>query len=287
MIRYAVFLLIFASSLFAESDPSWREWNKPFEPFRIVGNIYYVGATNISSFAIKTNKGIILIDGGFPETAPQVLANVKKLGFDEKQVKILLNSHAHFDHAGGLAELKRVTGAKLYAAEGDKRVLEEGGHNDFGFGDSMLFPKVKVDRTIHSGERVTLGDTELTATVTPGHTKGCTTWSMHTKEGKADYNVVFVCSLSVPGFKLVNNPKYPNIVDDYQHSFGLVKKMRADVFLAPHGDFFDLKGRYERLKSGDRKAFVDPTALRRYVAGAEESFNKELEKQRATATAAK
>ena len=281
MMRFLLVLIILSCSLFAQSDPSWREWNKPFEPFRIIGNIYYVGATNVSSFAIKTSKGVILMDGGFPETAPQILGNLKKLGFDPKNVKILLNSHAHFDHAGGFAELKRVTGAKLYAAAGDKRVLEEGGHNDFGFGDSMLFPKVKVDRTIRSGERVTLGDTELTATVTPGHTKGCTTWSMRTTEGKAEYNVVFICSLSVPGYNLVNSPKYPNIVDDYQHSFGLVKKMRADVFLAPHGDFFDLKVRFARLKAGDNKAFVDPTALRRYVAHAEEAFSKELEKQQA------
>jgi metallo-beta-lactamase class B len=227
------------------------------------------------------------MDGGFPETAPQILENLKKVRLDPKDVKILLNNHAHFDHAGGLAELKRVTGAKLYAAEGDRRILEEGGHNDFGFGDSLLFPKVKVDRTFRSGEQVSLGDTQLTATVTPGHTKGCTTWSMRTMEGKAEYNVVFVCSLSVPGYKLVNNPKYPNIIDNYQHSFGVVKKMRADVFLTAHGEFFDLKGRYEHLKAGDRKAFVDPTALRRYVAEAEESFNKELDKQRASAKSGK
>jgi metallo-beta-lactamase class B len=282
MIRAACLILLCASlpAFSQSSSEQARQWNQRFPPFRVIGSIYYVGAAGVSSFAIRTSRGIIVLDGGLPETAPLILDNLKQLGFDPKDVKILLNSHAHFDHAGGLAALKKATGAKLFASKGDKRVLEEGGHNDFAFGDSMLFPKVNVDHTLGPGEQVTLGDTTLTATVMPGHTKGCTTWSMRTQEGKAEYNVVWICSLSVPGYKLVNNPKYPNIVEDYQHSFGIARKMHADVFLAPHPEFFNMKERYDRLMAGDKKAFVDPTALRRYVAGAEEAFNKELEKQR-------
>jgi metallo-beta-lactamase class B len=260
-----------------------QKWNEPFPPFRVIGNIYYVGPAGVTSFAIKTSKGIILLDGGLPETAPQILANLKKLGMDPKDVKILLNSHAHFDHAGGLAELKRTTGAKLYVSVGDKRLVEEGGHNDFGFGDSMLFPKAKVDHTIGPGEEIRLGETVMTATTMSGHTKGCTTWSTRVREGRAEYNVVWICSLSVPGYKLVNNSRYPDIVEDYEHSFGIAKRMRADVFLAAHGEFFDQQGRYARLQAGDEKAFVDLTALRKYVAEAEEAFNKELAKQRAEA----
>ena len=282
MIRAAIVFILCALPAFAQSNSEQaRKWNEPFPPFRIIGNIYYVGATNVSSFAIKTDKGIILLDGGLPETAPQILANLKRVGLDPKDVKILLNSHAHFDHAGGLAELKKTTGAKLYAAQGDKRLLEQGGHNDFGFDDSLTFPKVKVDHTLTPGEQVTLGDTSLTATLMPGHTKGCTTWSTRVQEGQAEYNVVWICSLSVPGYKLVNNAKYPNIVQDYQHSFGVAKKLRAEVFLAPHGDFFDLKDRYARLMAGDRRAFIDPTAIRKYVAQAEEDFTRELDKQKA------
>jgi metallo-beta-lactamase class B len=283
MIARLMILLILVPAAFGQAREEWRAWNQPVEPFRIVGNVYYVGAANVSSFAIKTEKGIILIDGGLPETAPQILSNLRRLGMDPKQVKILLNSHAHFDHAGGLQALKEATGAKLYASAGDKRVLEAGGKNDFGFGDSLQFPKVKVDRTVASGEKVALGNTELIAELTPGHTKGCTTWTARIQDGNAEYNVVWICSLSVPGYRLVNNSKYPNIVEDYQHSFAAIKKRRCDVFLAPHGEFFDLKERMQRFKDGDAKAFVDPTALRRYVADAEAAFDQELEKQRAAA----
>jgi metallo-beta-lactamase class B len=282
MIRSLLCFLILISSCVAQSNPATaQKWNEPFPPFRVIGNIYYVGPSGVTSFAIKTSKGIILLDGGLPETAPQILANLKKLGMDPKDVKILLNSQAHFDHAGAFAELKRATGAKLYISQGDKRLVEEGGHHDFGFGDSFLFPKAKVDHTIGPGEEIRLGDTVMTATIMPGHTKGCTTWSTRVQEGHAEYNVVWICSLSVPGYKLVNNPKYPNIVEDYQHSIAVAKRMRADVFLAPHSEFFDLQGRYARLQAGDEKAFVDPTALRKYVADAEDAFNKELAKQRA------
>jgi metallo-beta-lactamase class B len=278
-IRSLPILAALCASLFAQSPAEWLKWNEPVKPFRIVGNIYYVGAANVSSFAVKTSKGIIVIDGGMPETAALILNNLKALGFDPKDVKILLNSHAHGDHAGGLAALKEATGAKLYASKADKPLLETGGKNDFAWGDLYRFPAVKVDRTVASGEHVTLGDTQLTAILTPGHTKGCTSWSMRTKEGNAEYHVVWECSLTVPGYKLVNNPKYPNIVEDYQSSFFTLKKQRADVMLAPHGDFFDLKGRSERLASGDAKAFVDPTALRKRVEQDEAAFNKELAKQ--------
>jgi metallo-beta-lactamase class B len=284
MMRRLVCAIILICTCSAQQTAAARKaYNEPFPSFRLIGNIYYVGPAGVTSFAIKTSKGIILLDGGLPETAPLILENLKKLGMDPKDVKILLNSQAHFDHAGGFAELKSATGAKLYISQGDRKLVEEGGHNDFGFGDSMLFPKAKVDHTIGPGEEIRLGDTVMTATIMPGHTKGCTTWSTRVQEGKAEYNVVWICSLSVPGYQLVNDPKYPNIVEDYQHSIAVAKRMRADVFLAPHSEFFDLKGRYARLQEGDAKAFVDPTALRRYVADAEEAFNKELAKQRGEA----
>ena len=140
MIGRILLTLTFIASAVAQSDPQSRAWNQPVEPFRIMGNVYYVGAANVSSFAIKTEKGIILIDGGLAETAPLILDNLRKLGMNPKQVKILLNSHAHYDHAGGLQALKAATGAKMYAAAGDKQVLEAGGKNDFGFVDSLQFP---------------------------------------------------------------------------------------------------------------------------------------------------
>ena len=281
MMRYLSIVLFFCCASFAQSPAEWLKWNEPVKPFRIIGNIYYVGAANVSSFAIRTSKGIILMDGGMPETAPLILNNLKTLGFDPKDVKILLNSHAHGDHAGGLAALKKASGAKVYASKADNSLLETGGKGDFAWGDLYRFPAVKVDHTVASGEHVTLGNTQLTAILTPGHTKGCTSWSMRTQDGNAEYHVVWECSLTVPGYRLVSNQKYPNIVEDYQSSFFTLKKQRADVMLAPHGDFFDLKGRSARLANGDAKAFVDPTALRKRVEQAEAAFNQELAKQRA------
>src|SRR5262249_9537957 len=154
-------LILIASCVAQSNSAAAQKWNEPFPPFRVIGNIYYVGPSGVTSFAIKTSKGIILLDGGLPETAPPLLTNLKKLGIDPKAVKVLLNSQAHFDHAGGFAELKRATGAKLYISAGDKRLVEEGGRNDFGFGDSMLFPKAKVDHTIGPGEEIRLGDTVM------------------------------------------------------------------------------------------------------------------------------
>ena len=237
MLRKLLLALLFAHVALAQSDPVSRSWNQPVEPFRIARNLYYVGATEITSFLITTQHGHIVIDGGFAETAPLILANIRKLGFEPEDVKILLNSHAHTDHAGGLAELQRVTGAKLYASREDIPMLSRGGLDDPQFGNRYPFPPVWADRIVADGERVRLGGTTLTAHITPGHTKGCTTWTMRTG-GK---DVVFVCSPSAPSeYRLTNNPQYPHAVADYRKTFAKLKSLGCDVFLASHGNFFGL-----------------------------------------------
>jgi metallo-beta-lactamase class B len=279
MIRTAFAFTLLLGAAQAQSLAQWRPWNKPVDPFRIIGNVYYVGAANVSSFAVKTRKGMILIDGGMTETAPQILGNLKKLGFKASDVKILLNSHAHGDHAGGLAELKRASGAKLYASAADTPALENGGRDDFAWGNSILFPAVHVDKKVKDGDKIALGGTELTAHVFPGHTKGCTTWTLFTEQEGKRYSVLIDCSLTVPGYILVNNAKYPNIADDYRSTFERASKLPADVFLSGHGDFFDLAGRSERLKNGDGLAFVDPSAYPNYVARSRANFEKTLSDQ--------
>ena len=180
------FLTVVGVALLAQRDSGERAaWNEPVKPFRIIGNIYYVGVSGVTSFLITTPQGHILLDGGFPETAPLIEKNIATLGFRIQDVKILLNSHAHYDHCGGLAELKRLSGAQMVASRADGEVLESGGRVSFEGWKNSGFPAVKVDRVIADGETVQLGDVSLTAVLTPGHTKGCTTWTMPvTESGK-------------------------------------------------------------------------------------------------------
>ena len=224
------------------NDEEARKWNQPVKPFKVIGNVYYVGATEVSSFLITTSEGHILLDSGFLETVPQIQQNVAQLGFRFQDIKILLNSHAHYDHAGGLARLKELTGAKLMVSEGDVAQLARGGKDDPNFGDRFLFTPVTVDRMLRDGYTVKLGDVSLTALLTPGHTKGCTTWTMKVRDGAKMHDVVFVGSTTAPGYKLVDNDKYSNIAQDYELTFRLLKNLPVDVFVAAHGSTFGLLG---------------------------------------------
>lgn len=280
----SLFLAIVFSSLccLAQSDPTWRSWNQPVEPFRIVGNIYYVGASDITSYLITSPKGHILLDGGFVETAPMIRDNIRKLGFKVEDVKYLLNSHAHSDHAGGLSQLKQWTGAQFVATRADGEQIARGGHNDPMWGDKYLFPPTQPDRTIADRDTVTIGDTVMTAHLTPGHTRGCTTWTTDATDEASGhrYQVVFLCSVSAPGYKLINNANYPNIVDDYHKTFAYLKTIPADVFLASHGNFFHLNDKRAALKADPKhNPFINPQEFREFVSAAESDFEAELKKQ--------
>ena len=269
--------------LHAQADPTSRSWNQPVEPYRIAGNVYYVGASDVTSFLIATPEGHILIDGGFVETAPIIEANVRKLGFKLEDVKVLLSGHAHFDHAGGLAELKKVTGAKFAAMAEDAPVLARGGKGDFRFGDTMTFPPVQADRILHDGDQVTLGGTTLTAHLTPGHTMGNTTWTMKAKEGNETYDVVIAGSTSVlPGDVLTNSPRYPKMADDYAKTFQVLKALPCDVFLSSHAGFYEGLKKAEKLRQGaQQNPFVDPQGYRDWVARGEKAYLDQLRKERA------
>lgn len=260
--------LLLAIPLAAQPDPVSRSWNQPVEPFRITGNIYYVGASEITSFLIATPKGHIVLDGGFVETAPMILANIRKLGFDPKDVRILIHSHAHYDHAGGLAELKRATGATFYASRRDLAQLARGGTDDPQFGDKYPFPPIMADRIVDDGTRISLGGVTLVAHMTPGHTPGCITWTM--RAGKR--NVVFVGSSSVPSeYKLTGNPRYPNAVEDYRASFRKLKSLPVDVFLASHGNFFGLAEMIAK-----KKPFAGAEEYRAFMEASERRFEARL-----------
>ncbi|HKU76050.1 MAG TPA: subclass B3 metallo-beta-lactamase [Pyrinomonadaceae bacterium] len=275
-----VVLLIPVSSC-AQADETSRSWNQPVKPFRIIGNLYYVGAYDVSSFLIVTSEGHILLDSGLVETVPQIQKNVVQLGFRLEDVKVLINSHAHYDHAGGLALLKRLTGAKLMASEADAALLAAGGKGDPNFGDRFVYEPVKADRILHDGDKVELGGVTMVARLTPGHTKGNTTWTMTVNDGGKQYNVVFAGSASVPGYKLVDNPNYPGIVADYERTFQVLKSLPCDIFLGPHGNFFDLITKSKLLEQGNKSnPFIDPQGYKRYIEDTEKTFRKELERQR-------
>ncbi len=272
--------LLLSTCLFGQSNPEWRSWNQPVEPFRIVGNIYYVGASDITSFLITTPQGHILLDGGFVETAPMIRDNIRKLGFKPEDVKYLINSHAHFDHAGGLAQLKEWTGAKFVASREDGALIARGGHDDFAWGDKYPFPAVQPDQTIADDGILSIGAVTMTAHLTPGHTKGCTTWTTTTEVNGRRYSVVFLCSTSVPGYQLVGNSKYPNIVEDYRRSFAKLKTLPGDVFLAPHGSMFDLAAKRAALKADPKhNPFIVPGELQAFLEQSQRDFEAELKKQ--------
>jgi metallo-beta-lactamase class B len=261
----------------AQADEVSRARNQPVKPFRIIGNIYYVGASDVTSYLIVTPQGNILLDSGFVETVPQIKQNIAQLGFRIEDVKVLINGHAHSDHAGGLALLKRTTGAKLMATEPDAALLAAGGKGDFAFGDQFLYQPVKADRILHDGDEVELGGVKMVAHLTPGHTKGNTTWTMKVKEGGKDYNVVFAGSTTAPGYKLVNNAKYPTIADDYARTFRVLKSLPCDVFLAPHGSFFSLKEKSKLLAEGkEPNPFIDPNGYKTFLEETEIEFKRVL-----------
>jgi metallo-beta-lactamase class B len=256
-----------------------QEWSQPFEPRKIVGNIYYVGTNLISAFLIVTPAGNILLDTGHVQMLSQVTANIEQLGFKAKDVKLLLNSHAHFDHCGGFAEFKRKTGATIVASKLDGELMMHGGRGDFVHGDDLAFEPIKPDQIISDGERVELGGVSLTAHLTPGHTKGCTSWSMQVHENGKSYDVLFVCGLTVSPFKLTNNDRYPNIVEDERNTLRKLRGMHADVMLAPHGFYFDLAGKAARQKEGAPNPFVDPGELGRHLTEMEKDFEQALQAQ--------
>ncbi len=257
----------------------------PFPAHHVIGNVYFVGSKGLGIYLVTTPQGHILINAGLDESIPMIHQSVEKLGFRFSDIKILLISHAHFDHDAGAARIKKLTGAKYMVMDSDVPVVESGGGKDFAYAHTpgMLYPAAKVDRVLHDGDTVTLGDTVLTAHLTPGHTKGCATWTMKVNEGGKSYDVVIVGSPNVnPGYKLVNNAAYPQIASDYEKTFSVLRSLHCDVFLGAHGSYYDMESKYARM-TGSANPFIDPQGYQKYVDDREQAFRGELARQQAAA----
>ncbi len=276
MIRLPV-LLLGLSGLSCAANLSW---NQPFPPHKVVGNVYYVGTNFLASYLIATPEGHILINSSYQESVPVIRGAVEKLGFKFTDIKILLISHAHDDHAAGSALVKRLTGAKYMVMEQDVPVVETGGRADFAY--STRWAPAKVDRVLHDGDTVVLGGASLTAHLTAGHTKGCTTWTMKVPEAGRAYDVVIVCSPNVNSeYKLVNNPRYPQIAADFARSFRVWQSLPCDIFLGAHGGYYGMEEKYKKLAAGGPNPFIDPAGYRAYIAERQRAFETRLQQQRA------
>jgi metallo-beta-lactamase class B len=271
-----------ALPLCAQYAPANAEWNRPIAPVKIAGNLYYVGPSGVSSFLFTTSQGHILLDTGYRETVPIIESNLKQLGFRFEDIRLILVCHAHNEHAGGVAEIKRRTHARFLASPGDAPLLARGGKGDFALADRYRFPPVEPDGLLRDGEPVGLGGTQLTPHFTPGHTKGCTSWTTTVQEGAKVLRVVIPCSVSAPGYQLVNNPKYPEIQKDFEASFAKLRALPCDIFLTEHSWDFDLPAKIQsEANDPSRNAFIDPEGYRRYLDRAQAAFQKQVEEQKA------
>ncbi len=263
-------LLLLAGFASAQTKQA-TDWNKPFPPHKVIGNLYYVGSEQLASFLITTPEGHILINSDFETTVPVIRAAVEKLGFKFTDIKILLGSHAHGDHMEGDALVKELTAARVMAMDQDVPALRK------------MMPGNKahpIDKILHDGEEVKLGGATLVAHLTAGHTKGCTTWTMKIQDGGKSYDVVILGSIGVnPGYILVNNKDYPQIADDYVRSFKVLRALPCDIFLGAHGTFYGLKEKYAKLESGGPNPFIDPAGFKAHLDLQEKNFKARLDEQ--------
>lgn len=272
---FAVIAAVLLSPAFVVAqDKQVSRFDQPFPAHKVIGNIYFVGTADLGSYLITTPQGHILVNTDFERTVPQIRASVEKLGFKFTDIKIILGSHAHGDHIEGDALAKELSGARVMAMEQDVPALQK------------MMPGGKphpIDKVLHDGEEVKMGNAVLTAHVTAGHTKGCTTWSTKATEAGKTYDVVIVCSVGFnPGYVLVNNKDYPQIAEDYVRSFATLRKLPCDVFIAAHGSFYGLEEKYAKLeKNPGVNPWIDHAGYLAYIDQKEKQFNDELARQKA------
>jgi metallo-beta-lactamase class B len=279
---FALTLLINMSLI--ASAQSHPDWTTPLTPFRIAPNLYYVGSRDLASYLITTPAGDILINSNLASSPPQIRHSVEQLGFQFSDIKILLISHAHSDHASGSAAIIKQTGAKYMVMDADVSSIETGGRTDFAH--FTPFPAAHVDRILHNGSTVQLGGITLTAHKTAGHTPGCTTWTMQVVENGKPLNVVIVGSVTaLSEYHLIATPghpaSYPGIAQDYARTFTELEALPCDIFLSSHGEYFDLLHKVARMPTEGPSVWIDPTGYKRAIAQSRTDFEADLARQQA------
>jgi metallo-beta-lactamase class B len=274
--------LALGQTVFAQSNP---DWTTPVAPFRIADGLYYVGSKDLASYLVVTPQGNILINSSLESSPGLIRTSVEQLGFKYRDIKILLISHAHWDHDAGSARVVRETGAKYMVMDGDVPVVESGGAKDFAYADSP-YPKAKVDRVLHDGDTVKLGGMTLVAHKTAGHTRGCTTWTLKVRQNGKLLDAVIVGSWNVnPGFRLVDKPQqpasYPGIAEDYRKTFAVLRKLPCDIFLGAHGAYFNMLDKLQKAQKSGESVWIDPQGYQAAVAEREQAFEQELHRQQA------
>ncbi|WP_444895485.1 subclass B3 metallo-beta-lactamase [Microbulbifer sp. SSSA005] len=250
-----------------------ESWRQPVAPLKIAGNTWQIGTEGITSLLLKGKEGSILIDGGMEQTAEHLLENMRRLGVAPSDLKLILHSQAHADHIGSLAELKRVTGAQVVTNAESAVLMARGGANDIHFADELLYPPIKADRILHDGEQVVLGDLRLRVHFIPGHTPGSMAWTWEDKVDGKTKDIAYVDSLTAPGYQLIDNRRYPNIVEDFRTSFARVRDLPCDLLLTPHAPAsgWEFKNKAIQKKS---------VSCHQYAEKAEEKLSEKLEAEK-------
>jgi len=273
--------------MFLQRATKSLRWEVPAAPMPIVGPIYFVGTQGLGSYLIHTSDGLILMGTGLPSSGPMIAASIRKLGFKPEDIKIIVTWHAHADHVGAVAYFKQLSGAKLAMMEGDVASMQDGGKSDFHYGwdwKTMGWPPAKVDRVLHDGDKVRLGEVELTALATPGHTRGDTSWTTTVVDNDKTYTVVWPDGLSVnPGYRVGDDrPSYRGIGDDYRRIGARLAALKPDIWLVAHVERFDLEGKRARAAQIGAEAFVDPAGYQKYIADQRAAFVAEAAREART-----
>ena len=257
-----------------------RQWEVPTEPVRIVGPLYFVGTTGLGVFLFTTNEGHVLLNTGMPSSGPMILDSIRKLGFKPEDIKIMINGHAHADHAGAFAYLKQQLRAELAVMKDEVPTIESGGGDDFLYAEIFSFPPVNVDRVLRDGDTIKLGDILLTAYHTPGHTRGSTTWIANLAVDGKSYVVAFPDGAGFnTGYRLAKDPSYPGIGDDYRNTHHFLEMLKPDIWLAQHNGWYDLEGKRKRSEIEGVNAWIDPEGYRRFVASRKRRFEDQVDKE--------
>ncbi len=268
------------NKLFISLATKALHWEEPADPVRIVGPIYFVGTRGLGAFLITTSQGHVLMNTGMPSSGPQIAASIRKLGFKPEDIKLMINGHAHIDHAGAFAYFRKLSGAQMAVMREDVAAMESGDKGDFKYADDFAYPPVKVDRVLRDGDTLRMGDVVLTAYLTPGHTRGSTTWVATVTADGRPYVVAFPDGAGFnPGYRLLKNPSYPGIADDYRRTHHFLEMLRPDIWLAQHNEYYDLEGKRARAKTEGVRAWIDPEGYRRFVAGKKRAFEDQLDKE--------